>query len=63
MCFGFAVFVLGITALWVYVLREATFTFLAYAMFFPGATALVWTASSGEFVSFLTKLSGAHEVT
>jgi hypothetical protein len=62
MCLEFAAFVLSITALWVYVLRDASFSFLALAMFFPGATALIWEAVNGELMSFVNKLSGANEV-
>ncbi|XP_060587260.1 uncharacterized protein LOC132742797 isoform X2 [Ruditapes philippinarum] len=61
MCLEFAAFVLSITALWVCILRNASFSFLALAMFFPGATALIWEAGNGELMSFMSKLSGANE--
>ncbi|XP_053400997.1 uncharacterized protein LOC123550716 [Mercenaria mercenaria] len=61
MCFEFAAIVLGLTAIWVYVLRDWSFAFLAYAMFFPGVTALFMTAVNGRLMSFLSRLSGSAE--
>lgn len=59
LCYQFAGFVLIITAIWVYVFRHRTFAFLAYAMFFPGVTALCWSVISGNYVEFLVKISGS----
>lgn len=61
MCLDFAAFVLTVTTIWVYALRERSFAFLAYAMFFPGVVALFWTALTGSLTSFLTQLSGVEQ--
>lgn len=62
MCLEFAVVVLTLTAVWVYVLPERSFTFLAYAMYFPGMTALCWSAGTGNLTTFLTRLPGSGQV-
>ncbi|KAL4234639.1 hypothetical protein ACF0H5_006280 [Mactra antiquata] len=42
-------------------LKERSFTFLAYGMFFPGLTAFCWTLYENRLVDFLIQLSGIHQ--
>ncbi|KAH3778794.1 uncharacterized protein LOC127844584 [Dreissena polymorpha] len=60
-CFLFGGFVIITTAIWVYVLRERPFEFLAYAMFLPGATALVWSFFKGTLREFVWMTSGLDQ--
>lgn len=61
-CLIFGAFVVAVTALWVYILRDRPFTFLTYAMFFPGATALCWMLCKGSLLQFIYDISGITQV-
>jgi len=61
-CLLFGGFVVGVTALWVYLLRDKGFAFLAYAMFFPGAAALLWTLLKGSILEFIYEICGVTQV-
>lgn len=61
-CILFGAVVLVATAVWVYVLRDRSFTFLAYAMYFPGAAAIFWSAMKGSLFEFLYNASGVTQV-
>ena len=62
MCFLFAALVLAVTAVWVWVLKDRTFKFLAYAMFFPGVIAVLLSVYDGSVVQLLLTASGLHKV-
>ena len=62
MCFLFAALVLVVTTVWVWVLKDRTFKFLAYAMFFPGVIAVLLSVYDGSVVQFLLTASGLHKV-
>ena len=62
MCLLFAVLVLTLTAVWVWVLRDKPFTYLAYAMFFPGAVAVGLSAYDGTLVQFVVTALGLQKV-
>ena len=62
MCFLFAALVLVVTTVWVWVLKDRTFKFLAYAMFFPGVIAVLLSVYDGSVVQFFLTASGLHKV-
>ncbi|KAL3858586.1 hypothetical protein ACJMK2_008858 [Sinanodonta woodiana] len=62
MCFIFTVTVLFITSVWVLMLKNESFLTLAYAMFFPGATALAMSVIQGDIFSFIMQAMGIGKV-
>lgn len=61
MCLLFAILVLTLTAVWVWVLRDKPFTYLAYAMFFPGAVAVGLSAYDGTLIQFVVTVLGLQK--
>lgn len=58
-CVLYAAIVLTITAIWVYVGRSWSFSFLAQAMFFPSVLSLFFV---DNYFSFITTALGVKEV-
>jgi len=58
-CVLYAAIVLTITAIWVYVGRSWSFSFLAQAMFFPSVLSLFFV---DNYFSFITTVLGIKEV-
>lgn len=61
-CQVFGSFVVVLTAVWVYGLRDRSFAFLAYAMFFPGIVAFSCSAMNGDLKLFAYKVLGFSQV-
>jgi hypothetical protein len=58
-CVLYAAIVLTITAIWVYVGRSWSFSFLAQAMYFPSVLSLLFV---DNYFNFITTILGIKEV-